>query len=100
MTEKLLTEVVRSRSRHVIVDLTGVEVIDTSTADRFLKLARSVNLLGARCLITGIQPAVAQTLVELGVEFGSLETHRNLKNALQACVVQNRSDARQTAQKQ
>lgn len=100
MTEKLLTEVVRSRSRHVIVDLTGVEVIDTSTADRFLKLARSVNLLGARCLITGIQPAVAQTLVELGVEFGSLETHRNLKNALQACVVQNRNDARQAAQKQ
>ena len=78
---------------------TGVEVIDTSTADRFLKLARSVNLLGARCLITGIQPAVAQTLVELGVEFGSLETHRNLKNALQACVFQSRNEAKLTAPK-
>lgn len=86
MTERLLAEVVRGRAQHVIVDLTGVELIDTSTADRFLKLARSVQLLGARCIITGIQPAVAQTLVELGVDFTALETHRNLKNALEACI--------------
>jgi len=86
MTERLLAEVVRTRSRSVIVDLTGVELIDTSTADRFLKLARSVQLLGARCLVTGIQPAVAQTLVELGVEFTALETHRNLKSALEASI--------------
>ena len=86
MTERLLAEVVRTRSRSVIVDLTGVELIDTSTADRFLKLARSVQLLGARCLVTGIQPAVAQTLVELGVEFSALETHRNLKSALEASI--------------
>jgi len=86
MTERLLAEVVRTRCRSVIVDLTGVELIDTSTADRFLKLARSVQLLGARCLVTGIQPAVAQTLVELGVEFAALETHRNLKSALEASI--------------
>jgi len=86
MTERLLAEVVRTRSRSVIVDLTGVELIDTSTADRFLKLARSVQLLGARCLVAGIQPAVAQTLVELGVEFTALETHRNLKSALEASI--------------
>jgi rsbT co-antagonist protein RsbR len=87
MTERLLAELVRSRAKQVIVDLTGVDVIDTSTADRFLKLARAVKLLGARCLVTGIQPAVAQTLVELGVDFGLLETHRNLKNALKTCIV-------------
>jgi len=86
MTERLLSEVVRTRSRSVIVDLTGVELIDTSTADRFLKLARSVQLLGARCLVTGLQPAVAQTLVELGVEFSTLETYHNLKGALQASI--------------
>ncbi|MFT3928525.1 MAG: STAS domain-containing protein [Myxococcales bacterium] len=86
MTERLLAEVVRTRCRSVIVDLTGVELIDTSTADRFIKLARSVQLLGSRCLVTGIQPAVAQTLVELGVEFSALETHRNLKSALEASI--------------
>lgn len=86
MTDKVLNEVVRSRAKYVIVDLTGVELIDTGTADRFLRLARSVQLLGARCIVTGIQPAVSQTLVELGVEFGTLETHRNLKSALEASI--------------
>ena len=94
MTDKVLNEVVRSRAKYVIVDLTGVELIDTSTADRFMRLARSVQLLGARCIVTGIQPAVSQTLVELGVEFGTLETHRNLKNALEACIRRDNANAK------
>jgi rsbT co-antagonist protein RsbR len=96
MTDKVLNEVVKSRAKYVIVDLTGVELIDTSTADRFLRLARSVQLLGARCVITGIQPQVSQTLVDLDVEFGMLETHRNLKSALEACI---RKDARAPVKK-
>jgi rsbT co-antagonist protein RsbR len=82
MSERLLKEVMERRARYVIVDLTGVEVVDTSTADRFLKLARAVSLLGAECVLTGIQPDVAQTLIELGVDFGGLKTQRNLKRAL------------------
>jgi rsbT co-antagonist protein RsbR len=85
MSERLLSEVVRTRSRHVIVDLTGVDIIDTATADRFVKLARAVELLGARCIVCGLQPAVAQTLVELGVQFTGLSTQRNLRHALEAC---------------
>lgn len=91
MVERLLAEVVERRSRFVIVDLTGVEVIDTSTADRFLKMARAVKLLGGECVVTGIQPAVAQTLVELGVEFAGLDTQRNLKRALQVCMAKQRA---------
>ncbi|AKF07915.1 STAS domain-containing protein [Sandaracinus amylolyticus] len=83
MSERLLAEVVRTRSKHVIVDLTGVELIDTGTADRFAKLARAVELLGASCVLSGLQPAVAQTLVELGVEFSGLDTQRNLRHALE-----------------
>jgi rsbT co-antagonist protein RsbR len=86
MTERLLTEVVQSRCRFVIIDLTGVQLIDSSTADRIIKLSRSVQLLGAECILTGIQPAVAQTLVELGVEFSNVNTQRNLKRALQLCM--------------
>lgn len=82
MTERLLAETARSQARVVIVDLTGVEVVDTATADRLIKLAQAVEMLGARCLVTGIQPAVAQTIVDLGVEFGKLRTLRNLKHAL------------------
>ncbi len=85
MMERLLDEVVRSQARFVIIDLTGVEVIDTQTADHFMKLVKAVGLIGARCVLTGIRPAVAQTLVDLDVDFGSLATLRNLKHGLRQC---------------
>jgi rsbT co-antagonist protein RsbR len=86
MMERLLDEIVRSQARFVIIDLTGVEVIDTQTADHFMKLVKAVGLIGARCVLTGIRPAVAQTLVDLDVDFGSLATLRNLKHGLRHCL--------------
>lgn len=86
MMEKVLSEVVSRRCRSVIIDVTGVDVIDTSTADRFIRIARSIELLGAECVISGVQPAVAQTLTDLGVSFRGLTTQRNLKRALDFCV--------------
>jgi rsbT co-antagonist protein RsbR len=97
VTQRLLAEVARNDCKQVIVDLTGVELLDTSTADRFLKLARAVQLLGARCILSGIQPGVARALVELGVDFGMLETHRNLKSALQSCIRRNAQTAGELA---
>lgn len=85
MTERALAEITRQRARFLVVDLTGVEVLDTSTADRFLRLARAVHLLGAECIVSGIQPAVARTLVEIGVSLEGLETKRNLRQALALC---------------
>jgi rsbT co-antagonist protein RsbR len=82
MTERLLAEVASRRARFVVVDLTGVEILDTATADRFASLARAVRMLGARCIVTGIQPAVAQTMVAMGVDLGGVETFRNLAHAL------------------
>lgn len=86
MEERLLSELVKHRSKYVIVDLTGVNALDSGTADRFVKLARSASLLGSTCVLTGIQPAVAQTLVAIGVEFGGMVTQRNLKSALLYCL--------------
>ncbi len=86
MMEKILAEVVSRRCRAVIMDVTGVDVIDTSTADRFIRIARSIELLGAECVISGVQPAVAQTLTDLGVSFRGLTMQRNLKRALDLCV--------------
>lgn len=80
--ERLLEEIVHRQSRHVIIDVTGVEMIDTRTADHFLKLFKAVSLLGARCRITGVRPAVAQTLVDLGVNLSGMRASRNLKHAL------------------
>jgi rsbT co-antagonist protein RsbR len=92
MTERVLAEVVAKRSKFVIVDLTGVEIVDTSTADRLIKLARSVAMLGAECVISGIQPAVAQTLIDLGVEISNLFPRRNLKRALDYCISRSRRE--------
>ncbi len=86
MMERLLHEIVAKQSRFVIIDLTGVDVIDTSTADHFMKLVKAVGLIGARCVLTGIRPAVAQTLVDLDISFGQLETLRNLRHGLRYCL--------------
>jgi rsbT co-antagonist protein RsbR len=84
--ETLLDSVVRMKARYVILDVTGVDVLDTATADHLLKIVRAVELLGTRCVLSGVRPSVAQTLVELGVSFGKLVTLRNLKHGLKACM--------------
>jgi len=83
MSAALLDAVVGRQVRVAIVDLTGVDVIDTKTADHFLKMTRAVRLLGAECVLTGIKPAVAQTLVHIGVDLTAITTLRSLRDALQ-----------------
>jgi rsbT co-antagonist protein RsbR len=86
MVQRLLAEVTRSQARFVIIDLTGVEVVDTRTADHLMKLMRKVEVVGARCVLTGIRAAVAGTLVDIGVDFGRLATLRNLKHGLREAL--------------
>lgn len=86
MMETLLNEIVSRRSKYVIIDITGVEIVDTRTADHFVKVMKSAELLGTRCVMTGIRPAVAQTLVELGVDLSSINTLRNLQEGLRSCL--------------
>lgn len=97
MAQRLLSEVSRTQAQHVIIDLTGVEVVDTKTADNLIKLVRKVELIGARCVVTGIRPSVAETLVEIGVDFTGLTTLRNLKHGLQGALG-SRSAARRGAE--
>src|SRR6516225_2847591 len=68
MTDALLKAVVATRARCTIIDITGIEVMDTHTADHFIRMAKSVRLLGAECVLTGINPQIAQTIVHMGVE--------------------------------
>jgi rsbT co-antagonist protein RsbR len=82
MTEALLREVVEKGGEYVIIDITGIEVMDTHTADHFLRMAKAVQLLGARCVLSGINPNIAQTIVHMGVDMAGIETHRSLRNAL------------------
>jgi rsbT co-antagonist protein RsbR len=86
MVKRLLAEVARSQASFVIIDLTGVEVVDTKTADHLIKLVRKVEIVGARCVLTGIRPAVSETLVDIGVDFGRITTLRNLKHGLREAL--------------
>jgi rsbT co-antagonist protein RsbR len=83
----LLNEVVRSRARFAVLDVTGVDVMDTATAGHLLRLIRSIRLLGAEGIITGIRPSIAQTMVGIGVEMTSIVTLRSLREGLQYCIV-------------
>ena len=91
MTDALLRAVVSTRARCTIIDITGIEVMDTSTADHFIRMAKAVQLLGAACVLTGLNPQIAQTLVHMGVDLEGLVTHRRLRDALQHFVGQRRS---------
>jgi rsbT co-antagonist protein RsbR len=80
--DALLGRVVADQASHVIIDITGVSVLDTRTADHFLRMAKAVRLLGAECYLTGISPAIAQTMAELGIDASSTRTMRRLSDAL------------------
>ena len=86
MMQGLLEAIVREQARYAIVDLTGVEVVDTSTADHLIQLFRAARVLGVDGILCGIRPAVAQTVVALGLELGSVRTMRSLRDALKWCI--------------
>jgi len=82
----LLNAVTQRRARWVLLDLTGVDTVDTATADALVRLVRAVGLLGARCVISGIDPLVAQTMVSLEADLRGIVTASNLKTGLQHCL--------------
>lgn len=86
MTHTLLEAVASKKTRVCIIDITGIEVMDTGTADHFMRMARAVSLLGSRCMLTGVNPHIAQTIVQMGVDLRGIHTHRTLRDALQATI--------------
>jgi rsbT co-antagonist protein RsbR len=88
MTEKLLERIKESRSRCVIIDVTGVEVLDTSAANSVLKMTRAARLLGTTCVLTGIRPEIARTMIQLNVEMAGVRTLRTLKDGIRVCFTQ------------
>ncbi len=82
----LLSSIVTMQAKCVIIDITGVEIVDTKTADYLMKVAQAARLLGVNCALTGIKPAVAQTVVEIGADLSMVKTLRNLKAGLIECI--------------
>lgn len=82
ITERLLEGVSESQSSLVILDITAVPVVDLSIAQHLLRAVRAVALLGARCVLVGVRPEVAQALVSIGADLSSLSIQRDLKAGL------------------
>lgn len=80
--EKLLDTLVATGAAHAVLDITGVPTVDTEVAQHLLKTVNAARLLGAECIVSGIRPQVAQTIVSLGIEFGDIATKATLADAL------------------
>lgn len=82
ITETLLNGINEKRARTAILDITGVNVVDAQVADAIISAARAVRLLGAKVVLTGIQPSVAQMLVDLGADFEHIVTRATLQDGV------------------
>ncbi|HEX4049352.1 MAG TPA: STAS domain-containing protein [Steroidobacteraceae bacterium] len=80
--ESLLQKIVETESQIAIVDITGVPTVDTLVAQHLLKTVTALRLMGADCIISGVRPQIAQTIVHLGVDLQGVITKANLADAL------------------
>ncbi len=80
--ESLLQSIVETGSGMAIIDITGVPAVDTLVAQHLLKTVSATRLMGAQCIISGIRPQIAQTMVHLGLAFGDVVTKASLYDAL------------------
>jgi rsbT co-antagonist protein RsbR len=84
--ESLLERIVETGSEIAIIDITGVPTVDTLTAQHLLKTVTAARLMGAECIISGIRPQIAQTIVHLGVELGDVITKATLADAFKIAL--------------
>jgi len=84
--DDLLASVSRLGAKFALLDLTGVDTVDTATAAHLLALISALRLLGCDGIITGIRPTVAQTVVSLGLDLDRLTTCSNLREGLKLCI--------------
>jgi ribose transport system substrate-binding protein len=82
ITELLLTTISRTHARAVIVDISGVPVVDTSVANHLLRTAAQARLLGTMMILVGISPEIAQTMVQIGIDLSSIRTFSTLRDGL------------------
>jgi len=84
--QNLLDAIVETRSDFAIIDITGVPVVDTLVAQHLLKTVAAARLMGADCLISGIRPQIAQTIIHLGVDLANVTTKATLADAFSVAL--------------
>ena len=82
LMETMLAKIVETQSRVVIIDVTGVRSVDTNVASHLINVTKAAKLLGTKCVVTGIKPEAAHTLVGLGVDMSEITTKRSMQEGL------------------
>ncbi|GAA4979246.1 STAS domain-containing protein [Streptomyces hyderabadensis] len=86
--ESLLEAIVAQRAQYAILDITGVPTVDSLVAQHLMKTVAAARLMGAECIVSGIRPAIAQTIVHLGIDLGTILTRAGLADALAYALAQ------------
>ncbi len=94
ITEELLRRVEASRTRYVILDITGIVAIDTAVARHLIDTAQAVRLLGAQAVLVGINPTIAETIVHLGITLHNFAIYSDLQHAIAAVLRQRKGHHR------
>ncbi|MEY4717714.1 MAG: hypothetical protein RL563_332 [Pseudomonadota bacterium] len=81
--KKTLSKIAETRSKVFIMDISGVAAVDTAVANQLIKITKATQLMGCDSIISGISPAISQTLVELGISVGEIFTTATLRDALE-----------------
>ena len=84
--ERLLEGIVKTNSPVALVDITGVPTLDTQTAQHLIETITAAKLLGARVVLTGVSPTIAQTLVHLGIDLSDIDTRSSLAAGLRLAL--------------
>ncbi|MBU8908763.1 STAS domain-containing protein [Desertibacillus haloalkaliphilus] len=84
--ENLLEGVIEHRSQVVLIDITGVPVVDTMVANHIIQASEAVRLVGTECILVGIRPEIAQTIVNLGIELGKFPTKSSLQKGIETAL--------------
>lgn len=86
MTEALLQRIVETGSTVAILDITGVRTMDTLVANHLIKTVTAARLMGARCILTGVSPAIAQTMVQLGIDLSQITTRAQMSDGIRLAL--------------
>jgi rsbT co-antagonist protein RsbR len=84
--ESLLQEILHTNSRFAVIDITGVPAVDTLVAQHLLKTITAARLMGAECILSGIRPQIAQTIVHLGINLDDVITKAKLSDAFRVAL--------------
>ena len=83
---RALSSIADTRARTLMLDIGGVAVVDTAVANHLIKIAKAAVLMGCKTIISGISPAIAQTIAELGIDLGSIQTTSTIESALRESI--------------